>query len=440
MDVAEYKGKRILLTTVCRDSKKTYDYWAQNVSKKVRYSFNKYASIGLRFIKANVPEIEILESPFMSDYEAALDRGYDVVGFSFYTHNIPAILEMARMAREKGVKELWAGNYGAITYGMEEHFDRIFTGYAEHTIAKEMGRKINRLKHPVLVEIVSLPGNIGAFPLGVVNSTRGCTNNCSFCQTPVFCSGISHIPLESIEESFLFYKNMGVNNIIFSDESFGLQKKYTDKIIDLLVKYNFDWYAMPRVDTLEREFNDWFESGLSGVFIGIENLRQSSLDDMGKNFTVKQTTEILRALEGVHAFTVGYYMIGFEDDTVTSIKRDIKELNRYSIDMLQTCVLTPLPRTELWDHIDEKYGIFEKDWSKWDMKNLVWNHPTLSQDDIKDLLKWVFRTAYPQKRFIQTPMKYLTLRRKRYGTARTVSMMTSDVWKANLKFKKPLPP
>jgi len=39
-------------------------------------------SFGLRFLRQNIPEIEILEYPTRAEYRNALKKGWDVVGYS----------------------------------------------------------------------------------------------------------------------------------------------------------------------------------------------------------------------------------------------------------------------------------------------------------------------------------------------------------------------
>src|ERR1035437_7514407 len=107
---------RILITTVDREFG-LYDYYRENAPANMRWRFGwqREISYGLRFLRQNIPEIEILEYPTRANYRAALRKGWDAVGFSFCIEETNVILEMAEDARRAGVKHLWAGNYGALT-------------------------------------------------------------------------------------------------------------------------------------------------------------------------------------------------------------------------------------------------------------------------------------------------------------------------------------
>ena len=89
--------------------------------------------------------------------------------------------------------------------------------------------------------------------------------------------------------------------------------------------------------------------------------------------------------------------MGIANDTIESIKADIKKLVSLGLDLTQICVMTPPPSTPLWDDISKKYGIFEKDYHKFDGKHLVWNHPNISPSEMDELMNWAVRKVYPRR-------------------------------------------
>jgi len=416
----------VLLTTPYREKGEEYEYWGSNVSGWMRYTYDKKNSNGLRFLKKNIPDIDILEFPTYKEYKKALKKDYDVVGFSFFTYKIPRIKEMVKEAKEENNPELWAGNYGALTYGMEEIFDKIFVGYSEEKVAEELGTEVGTLEHPMIVDYVGTPMGVKGFSLGALFTGRGCTQSCKFCQTPVFCSKPKKIPLSSIEEAIQNYQEAGVTEIVIEDEYFGMYKNHAEKVIDLLDKHDMNWYPSTRVDHLDNNLDEWYEKGFSGTMIGIESLDQVSLENVEKNINVEKTLNLLERLEEKNSFIIGYYIIGFEDDNIAQIKENIKKLLNYSIDLIQICVITPLPRTPLWEELSEKYGIIEDDWSKWNTKHLVWNHPNISQKDMRRVLEWGFKIAYPKTKFFKSPVKYYLRRKDMFGHIKTQTKMIKD--------------
>ena len=106
-------------------------------------------------------------------------------------------------------------------------------------------------------------------------------------------------------------------------------------------------------------------------------------------------------------FTVGYYMIGFENETEESIKKDLKQLAKLKLDITQICILTPLPGTPQWYRIEKEYGIFDRDWHHYNAKHLVWNHPNVTPQKMRELLLKGFRMVYPRRRMIETSFSFI---------------------------------
>ncbi|MBN2380930.1 hypothetical protein JXM67_14120 [candidate division WOR-3 bacterium] len=149
---------KVFLTTCYRRFRN--DYWdavGGQVFDLPRVASPRKVSVSLRFIKQNVSEIEILEYPSWNEYVAKLREGWDIVGFSFFHHDLWEILEMAEEARRQGVKEIWAGGYGALSDESARFADRVFTVYVEDQLNREIfGRKLDRLRHPPIVNSLNL--------------------------------------------------------------------------------------------------------------------------------------------------------------------------------------------------------------------------------------------------------------------------------------------
>lgn len=423
--------KKILFTTVFRERKK-YDYWGTNTPDiNLRYTYPRICSFGLRFIKHNIPQVEILEYPSREEFENKVREGWDVVGFSFYTNEVPDIKKMVEFTRKEGVKEIWGGNYGAMTPGLEGYFDKTFIGYAEKGIAEELGIKLGEIKHPPIINYSGTGFGLKAIPVGVIFTTRGCNVGCKFCQTPSFCGNVSKISLESIEEALKYYKKLGVREIVISDENFGLLQNHAHDVVDMVERYGILWTPMIRADFLLSNFDVFDKKLMAGAFIGIENLDQQNLDFSEKKEKVSQVMEILEKLSIRNKMVIGYYMIGFEHETMESIKAQIDRLRNIDLDLYQICVMTPFPRTKLWDHIEREHGIFDYNWSHYDTKHLVWNHPNIKPDEMRSLLRWSFKRVYSGKTFLKSTLKFRRKYAEMFGFSGAIKYMGKSIFKAN---------
>jgi radical SAM superfamily enzyme YgiQ (UPF0313 family) len=427
-------GKKNILFTMSYVDKKLYDYWEANTTDSFfRFRWLREGSAGLRWIKQNIPEIEILENPTLKEFKEKLaKKKYDIVGFSFYLNETPRIIEMIDYARSVGVKTIWGGNYGVLTKEIQKYFDKIFLGYAEEEIAKELGKKIGGLVHPPLIGYVGTPSNIQILRSGAIQTIRGCTFKCTFCQTTAFCKKITTMPLESIDAVLKEYKKRGIREIFLMDENFGIIKDYSDKVTDLMMKYKLNWYVMTRADILDVNLEKWREKGLIGVLIGIENLSQDNLDIMKKSMTNERIINLIKKMNNYNMWITGFYMIGCPNETRESILRDMKILKSFKLDQYQICILTPFPETPLWTELDKKYGIWDKDYSHYDAKYLVWNHPNIKPEEMTDILKKSFKIVYSRENFINSFKKFYKKYTLKYGRYEGLKYMYMGIIKATL--------
>ena len=344
---------------------------------------------GLRFIKQNFPQVEILEFPSWEQFTDVLTRGWDIVGFSFFSDQTNEILRMADYARKAGVRELWAGNYGALNPLIENTFDKVFIGYAEDQIAGELGTKTEELIHPPLMDSIGVkPIGSPLIQAGWLYTSRGCPMKCTFCQTPAFAPKFVETPIDSIERVLRYYKEHDVQMVLIYDEIFGVARDHAREVVSLLRKHDLLWVVTTRLDILGKNLDEWHENGMVAVSTGIESMNPTTLEDIQKRLTIETATEVINRLHRRNIAVIGSYIIGFEGDTVESVKRDFRRLRRLKPDFMKLFVATPFPESVLWAQIQQEYGIDTSDWSKFDAKHLVWNHPQLTREDVQTLLEY----------------------------------------------------
>ncbi|MEF8848899.1 MAG: radical SAM protein, partial [Candidatus Thermoplasmatota archaeon] len=318
------------------------------------------------------------------------------------------------------------------TEEVQQFFDRVFIGYAEDEIAKTLGKRVpkDELIHPPIVFYTSF-NNIKIVRQGVLFTNRGCNHRCNFCQTPSFCPKPYKIPLESIEKVLRYYKKIGVTELIILDESFGLFRSHSEKVIDLLDKYNFYWMPLVRPDILNKSLEEWSKKGLIGVLTSIESFNQKTLDSIEKREKIEETVSVIKKLKRMNKFIDGAYMLGFENDTVSSLKKDLKKVAQLKMDITQLCIVTPLPQTPQWNQIEEKYGIFDKDWHHYDAKHLVWNHPNISPEKMREILHWGFKIINPKTKLLETSKGFLDRYIEKKGLKKGIGYMIRNFIQAN---------
>ncbi|UCF08860.1 MAG: radical SAM protein [Thermoplasmata archaeon] len=431
------RGKKVLFATAyIRDRSDLYNWMQSNVTYRSRLHAERTISAGLRFIKQNMPVIEILEYPTWDAYVHKLREGFDIVGFSFYLNETHELIDMIRKARDMGIPEIWGGNYGVLTKEVQSHFDRIFTGYSEIEIGEALGYEVGNIVHPPLIVPVGFSG-MNLTWMGVLFTTRGCGLACRFCQTPTFANKISTLPMESIERVLAYYRKMGIGFVIILDEFFGMKSQHAKAVIELLKKYRMLWWCMTRADLIAKKYNSWNADGklgLAGVGLGLESFNQDVLEKINKKEEAEDIIESVNFLSKKNVGVIGYYMIGFDCETRDSIKTDLENLAALKLAAAQICIIMPLPATPLWDEIEENYGIFEKDWHKFNAKHLVWNHPSISSEEMKDLLNYGLSKSNPRTGVLRR------VRKIGYGAIKTTGMsgmgeILKNLYRSNVVYR-----
>lgn len=367
-------------------------------------------AIGLHFLKKNLPYIDILEYPTWKQYEDALKCNYDIVAIGFYTLNFYDAVKMAQMARNYGVKEVWAGNYGALTPGVTKYFDRSLLGYPEKKLKLNFENKEMRsIKHPILTTpFRTLNTDERA---GYLVTVRGCKYKCQFCSTSHFSSSIEKIDTDEIERVLNIYRDMGVNYIILFDQTFLLERNHARDIINLLHKKKMKWFCTTRADLLLGNVRDLKEKGLDGVYIGIESMNNKNLIEHNKGETAEKILNAITELTHNEISVSGTYILGLLNDTKESIKIDLEKVSKLPLYVLIFLVLTPYPELPLYKFLKDRGLIINEDWCAYDGMNLVFRHPHMSVEDVRELFEYAVCNIYSpynynKRRVLQRMKRY----------------------------------
>lgn len=383
------KPKVLITTTYVKNKHDFFDTFAVNTPYRPRLSYpSRSYSSALRFLKINVTDVEILEYPSWQSYIQKLREGWDIVGFSFYHYELDRILAMSEEARRHGIRELWAGGYGALS-SQSEFSDRRWTGYCEDALAREVfGTRVERLRHPTLAGSLrlDLPPSFRISKLAGLYTSRGCPYRCTFCQAPLYAPTPARIPLESIEEVLNQYARHGVKQIGIHDETFGIFRSHSERVVEMMRSRGMRWSVASRVDMALKNLDYWADAGLSTLGFGIETLRGSSLAKIKKGLDTGLLPELARRARGRGVLTTAYYMIGCEDDTVDSIAEDLLELRNMGFDSHQLTINTPFPGTLQWDYIGSTFGLIDSNPAHYDTRHLVWKHPHIGPVQMRYLL------------------------------------------------------
>jgi len=391
--------KKVLLTTAPKealidfdgvgghwyDRSDTYMAWTCSLPLEDRLSVT-CPPTGLRFMKANVPDVEVLEYPSWHEYLAALkSERWDMVGISFYTWSTPVAIQMAQLARLAGVKEIWGGNYGVLGPGLDRHFTRLVKGAGEYPLHEFVyGKPLQRLHHPAILGESSFRGVKSG--VGYLYSKRGCNIGCTFCSTPVFNPKEDPIAARDLFDALDQYRDAQVAHVIIYDETFFLENAIAEYVVDALAERNLKWICLTRADRIRGRIAELTDRAMDGAIIGVESFRDYNLADVHKRDDVYNVRTTIREMHDYGRRVLGTFIIGFEQDDAETIRFDIEQLANEGLFACQLTILTPYHATRLFREMEPI--IDETDLSKFDLYHLVWKHPKIHREEMRDLLAW----------------------------------------------------
>ena len=214
-------------------------------------------------------------------------------------------------------------------------------------------------------------GHVASFDAG-----RGCPFTCSFC-TIINVQGRKsrYRTADDVESLIRANAAHGIKSFFITDDNFARNKNWEailDRIIMLRHEQGMKIHLNMQVETCCHKIPNFVakaaRAGCTKVFIGLENINPDNLKGASKG--QNQITEyraMLQAWRQVRVLTFAGYILGFPDDTVASIERDIGIIQReLPVDALEFFILTPLPGSQDHQELARKGVAMDPDMNRYD--------------------------------------------------------------------------
>ena len=292
---------------------------------------------------------------------------------------------------------------------------------------KQNGQILRTGLRPLIADMDSLPMPawskvpMGLYGLGAKNHpglvsiehSRGCTDNCSFCNLWKHMGKVSKdghtiqpyyrskSPERCLEETVKLVRDFDRYTFGWVDPTWNIDPKWTDKFCELLLKRDIRirQTAWLRADYVVRDeelgvLEKAVRAGLCQVMIGVERADETGLKELKKHTNGPDITakafEIFRKKYPT-VFTIGSVIFGLWDET----KKSLDELSRYpyktGMDYCFFIPLTPNPGTEVYDDAHRR-GIIEV----WDRRAYNFHTPIMrtKRFSSKQLERLYFRLMF----------------------------------------------
>jgi len=227
-----------------------------------------------------------------------------------------------------------------------------------------------------------------------VSYSRGCLFNCAFCSSPaMYGKGITYRSVgRVIAEMQKLNQERGINSFFFTDLNFTANPDKTKELCQGIINSGMQiyWECLSNIATADSPLlKTMRQAGCRKIGWGIESLNPQVVQAMGKR-GLDKTYEVLQSSEDVGIVNTGFYIIGHPSETEQDILRNTRALDNLPIHRLRVTVYTPLPGSRSYEETNPK----NSDFDLYDTTHLVFNHPTLFQNDIDRLRKKITRDFY----------------------------------------------
>ncbi len=368
--------------------------------------------LGLATIAAEVPEywdVKIIDEN-VDELDVEHEEA-NLVVISFLTTNSVRGYMIADAFRRRGIKVILGGVHVSVRpEEAMQHADVICLGDSEGVFRNV----ISDFEHNCLkrtYERVCTADNINIFnkprrdlyhkekylTINTMQTSRGCPHICSFCSVASRYHrkyGIKPIKqiLEEIEE-------MDVNGdpVFFVDDNMFVNKKRTVELLRELKKFNLQWWTQTDIITVQdEEFLELAkESGCVNLVLGFESLSNTSVQKMSKLQNVGYSyEETIKKIHKHGIFINPSFTLGVDEDD-DSVFRNIYEfLNENGVMFSTFNILTPLPRTVLYDEMEKENRIIDRDSTHYDMGHVVFKPRNMSAEALKKGHDWLCEKYY----------------------------------------------
>ncbi|MFC1486296.1 B12-binding domain-containing radical SAM protein [Thermoproteota archaeon] len=238
-----------------------------------------------------------------------------------------------------------------------------------------------------------------------VMTSRGCTFWCDFCSA-VRMFGRKYrmrSPKNVVDELEFLYNKYGEDQYTFYDDAFTVSQTRTEEICNEILKrgLKIKWDCETRVDMVTKDLlQKMKDAGCIAVWFGVEAGSEQVIEAMGKGISLLQTFNAFKWANKVGLMTVASMILGFPGETHETAMESIRLLGRIKSDEIGVYIATPYPGTPMYDYVKKMGWIKITDFNKYDTATPIFETPTMSMKELRELHDEAHRRFYLRPTYI----------------------------------------
>lgn len=370
----------------------------------------RYQPLTLTTLAALVPPelsatLELFDEGIM---DVPLDLAADLVGITVITGTAPRAYELADHFRRRGITVVLGGPH--VTLVPEDaapHADAVVTGYAEDSWPQLLrdfaaGELRARYDQSPGLDLANRP-----FPRrellpakhyltnNVFEATRGCVHNCDFCVVP---TAWGRQPLQKpVAEVIADIRQHEARQVIFVDLNLIARRDYARELFTALIPLRVQWYGLATVLLAEDEalLELAARSGCKGLLMGLESISPRNLRQSHKGFnTPEDYAQVVARLHAQGIALQGCFVFGLDEDEPDVFLKTAEFAVEARIDLPRFAIVTPFPRTPLYNRLESEGRILTKNWELYDGQHVVFQPRRMSVSELQFGAEAAWKHAY----------------------------------------------
>lgn len=170
----------------------------------------------------------------------------------------------------------------------------------------------------------------------------GCPYSCDFC--PISTLDFKTRTIENVIEELDLLKTLGIRELYFRDQTFGVNKKRTHRLLNEMIKakYNYRWSCLSRPDVLNIDTLQLMKkAGCHTIMLGIESDNTELLKKHKKDTSHVNLISAIRNIKNNKINTGGFFIIGFPEESEDSIQNTINLACSLNLDYASFNIASP---------------------------------------------------------------------------------------------------
>ena len=210
----------------------------------------------------------------------------------------------------------------------------------------------------------------------IVQFSRGCPHRCSYCgQFEFWVSWRHRTPRLVADEIEWLCRRHGVRFVTLADENPTTSPRLWTELLTELASRRLpvQMFATLRAGDVVRDADIlplYRQAGLACILMGIETTDPDTLRAIRKGSTTQQDHTAIRLLRRHGILSMLGHVVGFEEETLGTYWRALRQIAAYDPDLLNAMYLTPHGWSS-WTRENGHRQVIQTDVSRWDYRHQI---------------------------------------------------------------------